>query len=193
MVVLRTAAWMIGIIYATVPSYWLMVHPRARSWEQGGGKRLMAVGPLWLLTWMTAGAITWSWRRVLLYSTPWTWAPGAALIFFGLTIYAFARRDFSVDQVLGRPELQPQKHEQRLVTAGIRSYVRHPYYLGHLCELLGWTIGTGLAVLYALTAFAVITGYFMIRAEERELEQRFGQAYRDYKARTAALIPGRRA
>ena len=193
MALVRTAAWAIGIVYATIPSYWLMVHPRARLWESRGGKRLIAVGPLWLLTWVVAGAITWPWRRLLLYSIVWTWAPGTVLILAGLIIYVFAHQDFTTDQVLGRSELQPQKHQQRLATGGIRAKVRHPYYLGHLAELLGWSIGTGLAVLYGLAVFAVVTGYFMVRAEERELEQRFGQAYRDYKATTPALIPGRKA
>jgi protein-S-isoprenylcysteine O-methyltransferase Ste14 len=30
----------------------------------------------------------------------------------------------------------------------------------------------------------------MIHAEERELEQRFGDAYRTYRRRSAAMIPG---
>jgi protein-S-isoprenylcysteine O-methyltransferase Ste14 len=58
-----------------------------------------------------------------------------------------------------------------------------------MCELLGWTIGTGLLVLYALLAFAVITGAVMIAAEERELEARFGEAYREYKKNVPAILP----
>jgi protein-S-isoprenylcysteine O-methyltransferase Ste14 len=76
-----------------------------------------------------------------------------------------------------------------LNTSGIRCRVRHPYYLGHLCELLGWTLGTGLLVLYALAIFAVVTGAVMITSEERELESRFGQPYRDYKQRVPAILP----
>jgi protein-S-isoprenylcysteine O-methyltransferase Ste14 len=186
---LRTIAWMIGIIYSTVPSYWLLIHSRAGRWASRGGKRLLAVGPFWVLLWIVTAAVTWRWRLVALYSAKWVWVPGIGLILAGLTVYAFARQGFTTDQVLGRAELQPHKHEQRLASGGIRSRLRHPFYLGHLCELLGWTIGTGLIVLYGLTIFAVITGYFMVRAEERELQQRFGQAYRDYMARTSALIP----
>jgi protein-S-isoprenylcysteine O-methyltransferase Ste14 len=58
-----------------------------------------------------------------------------------------------------------------------------------LCELLGWAVGTGLLVLYALLVFAAITGALMIAAEERELESRFGQAYRDYKRRVPGILP----
>ncbi len=186
---LRTLAWVAAIVYATVPSYWLIVHPRARRWAQGGGRRLSTVGPLWMLLWLLAGALTWRWRRMSLYDLPWTWAPGGALILTGLLIYVFARQNFSTDQVLGRSELEPERHEQALRTGGIRAYIRHPYYLGHLCELLGWALGTGLLVVYGLAVFGIVTGYFMIRAEERELAQRF-PGYAAYRTRTAAILPG---
>jgi protein-S-isoprenylcysteine O-methyltransferase Ste14 len=75
------------------------------------------------------------------------------------------------------------------VTSGIRARVRHPVYLAHLCEMLAWSVGTGLAVCYALTLFAMITGAVMIRAEDAELERRFGQEYREYRARVPAVLP----
>ena len=185
---LYTVAWLIAIVYATIPSYWLLVHPNIHFWR-ARRVRLSRVGPLWLLLWLVAAIITWPWRTIALYRLPWTWIPAAALILTGLFVYTRARCDFSADQVLGRSELEPHRHEQRLNTSGIRGRVRHPYSLGHLCELLGWTLGTGLLVLYALAIFAVVTGAVMITSEERELESRFGQPYRDYKQRVPAILP----
>ena len=78
-------------------------------------------------------------------------------------------------------ELEPARHRQQLITTGIRSRVRHPIYLGHLCEIIGWCVGTGLVALYALAAFAMITGAVMIHMEDRELEARFGEAFREYR------------
>lgn len=75
------------------------------------------------------------------------------------------------------------------MTSGIRARVRHPVYLAHLCEMLAWSLGTGLAVFYVLTAFAVLTGALMVRMEDRELESRFGEAFRHYKARVPSLLP----
>jgi protein-S-isoprenylcysteine O-methyltransferase Ste14 len=185
---LHNIAWLIAIVYSTIPSYWLLVHPNIEFWR-ARNVRLSRVGPLWILLWAVAALVTWRWRMVVLYRTPWTWIPAAALIFTGLFIYSRARHDFTADQVFGRSELEPARHEQRLNTSGIRGRVRHPYYLGHLCELLGWTLGTGLLVLYALTLFAIVTGALMIGAEERELEARFGDSYRQYKQRVPAIIP----
>jgi protein-S-isoprenylcysteine O-methyltransferase Ste14 len=55
--------------------------------------------------------------------------------------------------------------------------------------MLAWSVGTGLIVLYALTAFAVITGMFMLRLEDRELESRFGDDYRRYRRQVPAVFP----
>ena len=150
----------------------------------------MKIGPLWLLLWVLAGGITWHWRLIPLYHRPGSWIPGGVLIVSGLAIYGFGRKQFTLEQILGRPELEPDKHEQRLRTAGIRAHIRHPYYLGHLCELAGWCIGSGLIVVYGMTLFAILTGYFMVAAEEQELEQRLGDEYRQYRQRTSAMFPG---
>jgi len=55
--------------------------------------------------------------------------------------------------------------------------------------MLAWSIASGLAVTYALTVFAVITGAIMIQMEDRELERRFGQQYRAYRDTVPAVLP----
>ncbi len=107
----------------------------------------------------------------------------------GIELYRRSRVDFSAGQLGGLPELRPNHPETRLVTTGIRSRVRHPVYLAHLCEMLAWSVGTGLAVCFALTAFAILTGAVMIRKEDAELEQRFGEEFRSYRHQVPAVIP----
>ena len=77
----------------------------------------------------------------------------------------------------------------RLVTTGIRANVRPPVYLGHLSEMLAWSVGTGLAVCWALTAFAIVTGAVMIYMEDEELGKRFGEEYMGYRRAVPAVIP----
>jgi methanethiol S-methyltransferase len=139
--------------------------------------------------WMVAGAITAWWRDLTFYTAAWTWLP--ALLFFlaGLWIYRRAGAGFSAAQLGSLPELVSGHGEQRLATSGIRAWVRHPVYLGHLCEMLAWSVGTGLVVCYGLTAFALVTGAVMIRLEDRELEQRFGEEYRKYRRTVPAVVP----
>jgi len=186
---LQTVAWVAAAIYATIPSFWLVIHPRVRNWRSRAQSPYRVLVPMWVGMWIVAGAITWPWRQVTLYSAPVAWIPAVALFAAGFALYKTGGRNFSGAQLGGRPELEPGRHDQRLVTSGIRSHVRHPIYLGHLCELLGWSVGSGLAVAYALTGFAVITGAVMIRHEDRELEARFGESYRRYRQTVPGVIP----
>jgi protein-S-isoprenylcysteine O-methyltransferase Ste14 len=144
--------------------------------------------------WTGVGALTGPWRRVAIYSTAWSWIPAGLLFCAGLWIYARAGMHFSWAQLAGvheirQPELQAEHREQRLVTTGIRARVRHPVYLGHLCEMLAWSFGTGLVVCWLLTGFAMITGAAMIRMEDAELEKRFGEKYVKYRIGVGAVFP----
>lgn len=186
--VLRFAGWFVAIVYSTIPALWLIVHPRARRIGRARAP-LTVVGPVWFGLWVVMGVVTWPWRQVVVYNTAWAWLAAIPLFAAGLYVYRESFRDFTFDQILGRSELHPKKHEQRLVTTGIRQRIRHPIYLAHLLELLGWSIGTGVAVIYAMTALAVISGAFMLSAEDRELGERFGDEYREYQRRVPAIFP----
>ena len=185
----QTLAWAACCVYATIPSFWLTIHPWAEHWRARRRSPYRVLIPVWIAMWIVASAITASWRHVEIYSTLWTWIPAVALFSAGFSVYAFALRGFSAKQLGGLPEVLPGQKEHHLVTTGIRARVRHPVYLGHLCEMLGWSIGTGLVVCYGLTAFAVLTGAFMIRMEDAELRKRFGSDYAAYRERVRAVLP----
>ncbi len=185
---LEDIGWVLGCIYSTIPAYWFLVHPLAEFWRRRQVS-LKLIGPAYPLLWVIAGALTARWRHEVLYHQPLTWILGVVLIACAMYVYAHARRGFSTDQVLGRSELEPEKHEQRLVVEGIRARVRHPYYLAHLLHLSGWMIGTGSLATVVLWVFGVVTGAVMLPLEERELVRRFGDPYRDYQRRVSALFP----
>jgi protein-S-isoprenylcysteine O-methyltransferase Ste14 len=189
LVFLRTVGWLFAIVLATVPSFWFMVHPRAESWRSRRGARFRILGPLWIAIWVAVGAITWPWRHIALYDNPLSWLGAAPFFASGFYLYHRGRVRFSFAQLIGRPEVQGRGFEQRLVTTGIRARVRHPVYLGHLCELIGWSLGTGLMVIYILTGFAIVTGAVMIHMEDDELERRFGEPFRQYRKTTPGVIP----
>ena len=111
------------------------------------------------------------------------------LFAIGIFLYASAGAHFSWAQLGGLPEVRSGHQDDKLVTTGIRSRVRHPVYLGHLCEMLAWSLGTGLAVCWLLTALAIATGAVMIRMEDAELEKRFGAEFVAYRQRVPALSP----
>ncbi|MGZ4730985.1 MAG: methyltransferase family protein [Terriglobales bacterium] len=189
LIFLRTVGWLACVVYATIPSFWLVIHPRVEFWRSRQRSPYRILIPVWLAMWVGVGASTAAWRELQLYTTVWSWLPAALILGAGLWIYRRSRAGFSVAQLGGLPELIPGHREQRLITSGIRSRVRHPVYLGHLCEMLAWSVGTGLVVCYGLTAFALVTGAIMIGLEDRELEQRFGEEYRAYRRRVPAVVP----
>ena len=139
--------------------------------------------------WVLVGLVTWPWRQVVLYRTHWLWIPAVPLFASGFYLYSQSGRNFSAKQLGGIPEVHGHSPDQRLVTDGIRSRVRHPVYLAHFCEMAAWSVGTGLAVCWGLTAFAVVTGAVMIRMEDAELEKRFGQPYLAYRNAVPAVLP----
>jgi protein-S-isoprenylcysteine O-methyltransferase Ste14 len=186
---LNLCGWLVCIIYATIPSFWLLIHPRADYWRARKRSPYLVLLPLWIAMWILLAWLTSRWRHTTLYTTPWTWIPAISLFSTGLWIYAQSGKHFTRAQLGGLPELLPNHPQQQLVKSGIRSRVRHPVYLAHLCEMLAWTLGTGLAVCYALTLFAMITGTIMIRLEDAELEQRFGKEYRAYREAVPAVLP----
>jgi len=186
---LNLLGWIACLVYSTIPAFWLLIHPRVNYWRSRKRSPYLVLLPTWIALWIAFGLLTSKRRYATLYNTPWTWPPAILLFSTGLWIYSQSGKHFSSSQLGGLPEVLPNHHEQRLVTTGIRGRVRHPVYLAHLCEMLAWSLGTGLAVCYALTAFAAVTGAIMIRLEDAELEQRFGKEYRAYRETVPAVLP----
>ena len=176
-------------VYGTIPLFWFVVHPFVARWRASGRRAYAFIVPVWGGFIVIAFLLMWPFRSAHFYTNWFAWAPAAIFFLLGFSIYRAAFQSFNRTQVSGLAELEPHRHRQQLITTGIRARVRHPIYLGHLCEIAGWCIGTGLVALYVLAVFAVVTGAVMIRMEDRELEARFGETFRAYRQRVPAVVP----
>lgn len=81
------------------------------------------------------------------------------------------------------------KKDHELVQSGPYRLVRHPIYTGLTLALLGTAVALGewrglLAVIIAAASF-----WWKLNLEERWMMEIFGDEYRQYQSRTAALIP----
>jgi protein-S-isoprenylcysteine O-methyltransferase Ste14 len=82
--------------------------------------------------------------------------------------------------------------EQRpgnVVSTGAFRYVRHPLYLASLLVYLGLVVST--ASLLSLGVFVGIFAFhnYIAGYEEKLLEAKFGEEYREYKKRTGKWLP----
>ncbi|MFX0185122.1 MAG: methyltransferase family protein [Candidatus Hodarchaeota archaeon] len=90
----------------------------------------------------------------------------------------------------GKEAMAPQV-DQKLYQ-GIYTKIRHPQALG---ELPLWWVGalflnSPFLALYSFIFIPIF--YIMVRAEEKDLILRFGEAYKEYRSKTGMFIPKRK-
>ena len=108
------------------------------------------------------------------------WVSAGSLMLVGLALASAGIRDFTG---AGTP-VPTYKPTRALVTTGIHGWTRNPIYLG-MCLTY---VGIGLAapspwILILTLPLAITIRYGVVAREEAYLERRFGDAYRQYKAR----------
>lgn len=142
--------------------------------------------PRWLLTrfeltdsrWSDASALVWP-ARVL----------GGAVLLAGIALFAWCVLLFAR---VGRGTLAPWDPTQRLVAVGPYRYVRNPMITSVAAVLAGEALLTGSRVLVLwLLLFILLNYVYFVLVEEPGLERRFGDPYRQYKARVPRWIPRR--
>jgi len=79
--------------------------------------------------------------------------------------------------------------QQELVTTGLYAYVRHPQYLGFLTLTLGMIVQWTTLPTLLMWPLLVALYYRLAKQEEKEMEAKFGEKYREYKDRVSMLIP----
>lgn len=113
------------------------------------------------------------------------WIVGGVLTVIGLALFAAGARSFSR---AGTP-LPTNQPARALVTTGVYRRTRNPVYLGFFLTY----VGVGVAalspwVLILVLPLVVTIRYGVVAREEAYLERRFGDAYRDYKARVRRWV-----
>ncbi|MHB1198933.1 MAG: methyltransferase family protein [Polaromonas sp.] len=104
---------------------------------------------------------------------------GYVLLFVGIGIF-----------IQGWRELYRARQQNRLVTAGLYSLVRHPQYTGLLLGLFGEGV-VHWPTLFSVALFPVIVLVYglLARREEKQVLEQFGEEYRAYQRRVPMFIP----
>ncbi len=113
------------------------------------------------------------------------WIIAGSLILIGLALAAAGIRSF----LRARTPVPTNEPTRALVTTGIHGWTRNPIYLG-MFLLYG---GIGIAahspwILILTLPLAITIRYGVVAREEAYLERRFGDTYREYKARVRRWV-----
>jgi len=181
------------LVLLTVPlalGYWFLIHPFIRFWRRLGPAISYTV-----LTTLMVGVLVAGWRlRGELLGSDF--GLNRLMFVLGMICSAFAavighemKKQFTVAKLLGVQEIKGDSRPQELVTTGIYSRIRHPRYASVVLGLIGLSLIANTFGAYLAVVLFIPGLYAIILLEERELKQRFGDAYRDYCQRVPRFIP----
>lgn len=122
------------------------------------------------------------------FSCFWGMMIGMILLASGFFILVSALKTLKIKRAFGG-ELYKSKAESKLITTGIYAYTRNPVYLGSILLFLGWFFIFLFTFLLVMTFLFMILFYFVAKWEEKELYERFGDEYLQYKQKVPLFIP----
>jgi protein-S-isoprenylcysteine O-methyltransferase Ste14 len=93
----------------------------------------------------------------------------------------------------GFPEISPDNYERKLLTEGIYARIRHPRYVQLLLAFLAYALFTNYLAVYVIFLIGLVWIPLVVRIEERELRDSFGEEYERYRERVPPFLPRLRA
>jgi protein-S-isoprenylcysteine O-methyltransferase Ste14 len=170
--------------------FWIALHPFVAFWRRMG---LAATYTILVAGCVGVGVLLFSLRRPLLaveFGTgPTMWLLTAAAYAVSIAFEGRARKHLRASALVGVPELRGDATQGTLLTQGIYGNVRHPRYVGATFGYVASACLANYLFLWAALPVFVFLLHTVVLLEERELEDRFGDAWRDYTARVPRYVP----
>ena len=177
------------VAFPAAMSMWLLIHPLARFWRRRGPT--ITYASVVVLA-AVIGLLVFRFREPLLrvdFGFNWVLTIAAILVYIaGALLERQYRRHLTIATLLGLPEVS-ENRPSRLLTEGIYSKVRHPRYLGLMCEISATALLVNYLAIYLLVLATIPVVYLTVWLEERELVERFGEAYERYMAEVPRFLP----
>jgi len=178
---------------ATLPfalAYWYVIHPFIGFWRATGPWAAYA-GALAVLG--ANVALAWIWRDPLFAVSypvgPAHWVIAAVFYVTAAAVQIRCQRHLKFRILAGLPELSPERHAGELLQSGIYARIRHPRYVSVSFGMLAAAIFCNYQSLWIATILMFPALYGIVLFEERELRDRFGEAYVEYSRRVPRFIP----
>lgn len=189
-----TTRFVMGVllVVAAPPAivFWLLIHPFAGFWQRVGLRITYSFGGAFFVF---LCAVLFRFRSQILGPDL---GLNGLLATLGLGLYAVSawisiitRRTLDTKTFTGVPEISGDASEGALLQEGIYGVIRHPRYVSVVIGLTGFALVVNYLGAYLVVLGCVPALLLVVFLEERELEDRFGQAYRVYSSRVPRFFP----
>jgi protein-S-isoprenylcysteine O-methyltransferase Ste14 len=191
---LDTARYVLGVMLVVgVPPavfFWFAIHPLTRFWRRiGATASYLVLAAAFVLLCVVLYRV----RLAILgrdLGTNWLLIlPGFGLYALSGWISFLTKKHLDFKTFVGVPEVSGATSEGRLIQEGVYGVVRHPRYVSVIMGTAGFAMVVNYVGAYLMVMGSIPALLLVVALEERELTDRFGEAYRDYQARVPALIP----
>lgn len=175
-------------------AWWFIVHPFVGLWRKVGVRGTMIVMTLFFAASLTGLAVI---RDALLgpdLGLRWPLVGlGAALAAAAIIIGVKRRRYLTMRILAGVPEVESEVEKRgKLLIEGPYALVRHPRYVEITLATFGYAAIANYLGCWIVAILTIPVIHLVVILEERELVDRFGDAYREYAARVPRYLPRRR-
>ena len=170
--------------------YWLIIHPFVDLWRRVGKGTTSTV---LIVMYVACGYLLWSVRGPLLaveYGTnQWLWLPAIAFYVAAVWIQVRIKKLLTFKIMAGVPELDRSGKGGKLLDTGLYARIRHPRYLAVTLGTVAWALFANYLAVYVFVPLLVIGLVAIAWFEERELVERFGEEYVQYRSSVPMIIP----
>lgn len=171
--------------------WWYIVHPFVGFWRRVGPRGTLTVLGLFMAGSMVGLYVI---RDALLGRDlglqPALAVTGVVLLAAAVRL-GIARKRFLTTRILaGVPELESDPDARgTLLDQGPYAVIRHPRYVEVVLGTFGYAAVANHAGAWIVALLSLPALHLVVLLEERELRERFGDAYRDYATRVPRYLP----
>jgi protein-S-isoprenylcysteine O-methyltransferase Ste14 len=177
------------MFWALVPIFWIPVHCFSGFFRRLGIFTYLTP----LFTWMPVAYLIYSKSDLLLgfrVSMPLSVQASGWIVFsLGMLLQLWTLRLLGGKRITGLAEVTAMAGN-RVIRSGPFSVVRHPTYVSHTMMFAGVFLSTGIVSVGIITLLDLfIINAVVIPLEDRELTERLGNEYREYRKNVPAYFP----
>ncbi len=171
-------------------AWWFVMHPFIRFWRRVGTRGTFTVMTLLMVAWIV-GLFRVRARLVGADLGTHGGLIGVAVaLVMGSSWIALRRRKYlTVRTLTGVPELERDGRGGSLLTEGPYRLIRHPRYVEVALGTLAYAAFANYSGAWIVALATLPLLHLIVVLEERELAQRFGERYEEYRARVPRYVP----